>query len=207
MSDPLLPRRSEPEAERKLAQFKTALDEHAIVAITDAHGIITYVNDKFCEISGYAREELLGQDHRLINSGKHPSEFFRGMWLTISAGRTWKGEICNRAKNGSLYWVETTIVPFLDPAGRPAEYIAIRTDITVRKRQQQQIVEMLEGRLHDTLRTLEGILPVCGYCKDIRCPDGHWARMEEYISTRSKAVFSHGICPKCVRLHHPDFNG
>ena len=198
------PGRPESDAERKLAQFKTALDEHAIVAITDQRGVITYVNDKFCEISGYAREELLGRDHRLINSGTHPKEFFREMWQTIASGRPWKGEICNRAKTGGLYWVETTIVPFVDPAGRPVEYIAIRTDITVRKRQQQQIVEMLEARLHDTLRTLEGILPVCGYCKDIRCPDGQWSKMEDYISTRSKAMFSHGICPKCIRIHHPE---
>ncbi len=206
MSQSPLPEGAETEADRKLSQFKAALDEHSIVAITDTRGAITYVNDKFCEISQYSREELLGRDHRIINSGTHPKEFFHDMWQTIGHGRVWKGEICNRTKSGGLYWVETTIVPFMDTTGRPVEFIALRTDITVRKRQQQQLVEMLETKLHDTLRTIEGILPVCGYCKDIRCPDGHWTRVEDYISSRSKAQFSHGICPKCVRIHHPDFS-
>jgi PAS domain S-box-containing protein len=126
---------------RDLADVNYALGKSAIVAITDTRGIITFVNEKFCEISQYSREELIGQDHRILNSSFHPKEFIRTLWTTIANAHIWRGEIRNRAKDGSFYWVDTTIVPFLDARRRPYQYMAIRYDITARKRTEKLLQE------------------------------------------------------------------
>jgi nitrogen fixation negative regulator NifL len=154
---------------RELANQKFALDQHAIVSITDAAGTILYANDRFCEISGYTRQELIGSNHRMVKSGVHPPELFRDMWGTITLGQVWHGEICNRARDGHVYWVNATIVPLLDKNGQPEQYIGIRTDITDRK--------LMEGQLSEQLHLVEELIeaiPLPVYLKD---QDGRYIRL------------------------------
>ena len=154
-------RLSEQEAREMLheiEQQKMAMDEHAIVAATDPQGTINYVNAKFCSLSGYSEAELIGQNHRLLNSGHHDRAFFRDMYRTIARGKVWHGEICNRAKDGHVYWVSTTIVPFLSRAGKPLKYVAMRTDITHIKeaeallaRQKEELQVMVDEQTADLI--------------------------------------------------------
>jgi diguanylate cyclase (GGDEF)-like protein/PAS domain S-box-containing protein len=127
-----------------LKEHKKAIDHAAIVSETDLNGAITYVNDRFCEVSGYPREELIGQNHRIINSGWHDPEFFHDMWNTITQGRIWNGELCNLAKDGRQYWTESTITPILGEDGLPHKYLSIRFDVTQRKRSEATVKEEKE---------------------------------------------------------------
>ncbi|HMT79153.1 MAG TPA: response regulator [Azonexus sp.] len=179
---------------RELENQKFALDQHAIVSITDTAGTILYANDRFCEISGYSREELIGANHRIVNSGTHPSELFRDMWHMISLGQVWHGEICNRARNGNLYWVNATIVPLLDTTGSVERYIAIRTDITDRKRMEAQLSE----QLHLVEELIEAI-PIPVYLKDV---NGRYIRLnrafEQFFQVRRESFIGrtlHDLLP------------
>lgn len=159
-------------AEAALTELRTvkfAMDQHAIVAITDAQGVITYANDRFCEISQYAREELIGQTHRLISSGIHPPAFWQEMWREIGQGKVWRAEVCNRAKSGRLYWVDMTVVPFQDASGQVTQYVAIRSDITRRRQVEADLAER-----EQQFRTLVNNIPGVPY----RCLcDEHWTML------------------------------
>lgn len=146
---------------KELSDQKYALDQAAIVAATDRRGIITYVNDKFCEISEYSRSELLGKTHKVVNSKEHGPEFFKTLWGKISQGEVWRGEICNRKKSGELYWVATTIVPFNDEQGRPYQYLSIRQDITDLKKAQQTIFDQQAKLVASSKLVALGELAAC----------------------------------------------
>ncbi len=173
--------RKEAELERQhliqeLSIFKRALDQSALVSITNAKGVITYVNQNFCLVSGYQREELIGQTHHITNAGYHPPAFFQSLWRTITSGKVWRGEICNATKQGEHFWLDTVIVPFTDWQGKPFQYLAIRFDITDRKMaatqiarqlQQQQTLGMITQRIRESLDVAEILATVTTLVQDL----------------------------------------
>lgn len=165
-----------------LSNFKEALDKSANVLITDTTGSIIYVNDDFCKVSQFSRDELLGQNPRIVSSYYHDKEFFKTMWETISEGKTWKGDIKNKAKDGSYYWSKATISPLLGDDGKPEQYIAILTDITNQKILEEKLSEALKNVKESELRKEEfssmmthelntPLVPIKGYCEMLKDVD------------------------------------
>lgn len=141
-----------------LENFKHALDEAAVVAITNAQGVITYVNDRFLELSKYSRDELVGKTHRVVNSGTHPKSFFKEMWSTIQSGKVWRGDIRNRSKEGNMYWVNTTIFPVLGNNGKPQEYISVRQNVTSHKEAENSLAIALQNDFKQTVKNLQNVI-------------------------------------------------
>jgi len=153
---------------KELEFYKFALDKSAMVTITDKEGIILYVNDKFCELSKFSRKELIGQNHRIVNSGFHPIEFFKILWETIMSGKVWKGEVKDKAKDGSFYWLDVTIVPFMDSSGNPFQFLAIRFDITQRVEAihiKEQFLANMSHEIRTPLNSLTGFLDLISETK------------------------------------------
>ncbi len=175
-----------------LKEQKFALDQHSIVAITDVQGTIVFVNEKFSEISGYNKLELIGHNHRMLRSGCHSTAFFRQMYRTIASGNVWNNEICNKAKDGGLYWVDTTIVPLKGEDGKPERYIAIRTDVTARKKAEAEMIEakniaeeaaMAKGQFlasmsHEIRTPMNGVLGMLGLLQNTELNDEQQHRLE-----------------------------
>jgi PAS domain S-box-containing protein len=166
---------------KSLTDYKLALDEASNVVITDSEGVILYVNESTCELSGYSREELIGQHTRINKSGYHPAVFFDEMWKTISAGNTWRGELKNKAKDGSLYWVDTTIIPFTDKQGKPFQYLAIRFDITAKKNAETAVIKALEEK-----NTILESIGDCFFALDKDWTVTYWNRAAEEVLQMKK---------------------
>ncbi|MGA2786164.1 MAG: PAS domain S-box protein [Verrucomicrobiota bacterium] len=193
--------------EQSLRQLSVAVEQSpASIVITNTAGDIEYVNPKFIELTGYTMEEVLGKNPRVLKSGEKSPEGYRELWETIRAGNEWRGEFHNKKKNGELYWEFASISPIRDSAGRVTHYVAVKEDITTRKKfeaDRDQLIHHLQQTLAN-VKALSGLLPICAGCKKIRDDKGYWSQVESYIQKHSEAKFSHGMCPDCLKKWYPD---
>ncbi len=194
-------------AEDKLRQLSVAVEQSPCsIVITDPAGNIEYVNSKFCGVTGYTREEVLGRNPRILKSDDKSPEACRELWQTITAGKEWRGEFFNKKKNGELYWESASISPIRDPSARITHFLAVKEDITERKQteaQREVLIKSLEEALA-SVKSLSGLLPICAGCKKIRDDNGYWSQVESYVQAHSEATFSHGMCPDCLKQYFPD---
>lgn len=191
----------------KLQKQKFALDQHAIVSVADANGVILYANEKFCQISKYSSAELVGQNHRIVNSGLHTPAFFQNMWDTITSGRVWHGEVRNKAKDDSFYWTNATIVPFLDNSQQPYQYISIRTDITEQRRLREKI-ESSQSLMESMMRNIgQGVytLDAQGVCTFLN-PEGERILGRNLVDLKGKILHDlvHSIRPDGAHIRNHD---
>jgi PAS domain S-box-containing protein len=193
---------SRKQVEDQLRKLSRAVEQSpAGIIITDKKGNIEYVNPRFCEMSGYKRDEVIGRNPRILKSGEMPPEGYKRMWETIASGREWRGEFHNRKKNGELYWEFASLSPIKDGEGKITHFLALKEDVTDRKRTDEErlklVVELQEALAK--VNTLTGLLPICAWCKKVRDDEGYWKQIENYVEAHSNAEFTHGICPDCAQ--------
>lgn len=194
------------ETEKKARMLAHAVEQSPIsILITDARGDIEYANAKTFQLTGYAPAELLGRNPRLLKSGDKPPAFYQELWATLTAGRSWQGEFRNRRKNGECYLESALISPLFDPSGQITHYVAVKEDVTEKKRleaDRETLFLSLKEAL-DNVKTLRGLLPICAGCKKIRDEEGYWSQLESYFSLHSDLNFTHGLCPDCAKAYFP----
>lgn len=179
---------------------------HNGIAIVARDGKIQWVNPAFTRLTGYASDEVVGKNPRLLKSGRHDEAFYRALWGTVASGKVWEGQMVNRRKDGTLYDEEQTITPVPDASGKITHFVAIKLDVSARlaaERERERLLGELQAALAN-VRTLSGFIPICAACKKIRNDTGYWDAIEAYISRHTDAQFSHGICPECIVRLYPD---
>jgi PAS domain S-box-containing protein len=188
-------------SDEQLRKLSRAVEQSpASIIITNTNGDIEYVNPRTCELTGYSYEEIIGQNPRILKSGEMPAEGYRRLWETIREGGEWRGELHNRKKSGELYWEFASISPIRDAGGKVTHYLAVKEDVTDRKRVDEERIRLVSElqRALAKVKTLSGLLPICAWCKKVRDDEGYWKQIESYIEAHSDAEFTHGICPDCA---------
>jgi PAS domain S-box-containing protein len=194
-------------AEEQLRKLSRAIEQcPASIIITDLKGTIEYANPKFCALTGYSLEEVLGKNPSLLKSGAMDSAAYHQLWETILSGNEWRGELHNKKKNGEFFWEFAVISGIKNPSGRITHFVGVKEDITERKAseaEREKLIKELEQALVN-VRTLRGLIPICAGCKKIRDDKGFWNQVENYVAAHSEAKFSHGLCPECAQRLYPE---